>query len=141
MPYRKQTWLRWLASVPEPRSVRFGYLAAYFLWAVAGTSVLIQPPTSLSGAVGETLTYIWGAFLAVGAAVGACTVLTKYWFLERFAIWLTGAGIAVYGILVTTMHVIENGNRLPQLMFIVAGLIFLVVRYIRIKGPSIQPGK
>ena len=141
MPYRKQTWIRWITSVPEPRSVRFGYLLAYVLWAIAGISVLIQPPTSLSGAVGEGLTYLWGAFLAVGGTVGAGTVLTYYWYLERFSIWLTGAGVAVYGILVGSMHILESGNRLPQLMFILAGLVFLVVRYLRIKGPNIQPGK
>lgn len=141
MPYRKKTWIRWFITIPEPRAVRFGYLVAYILWAVAGVAVLIQPQSSLSGAVGETLTYTWGAFLAVGATVGACTVLTKYWFLERFAIWLTGAGVAVYGILIGTLHILESGNRLPQLMFILAGLVFLVVRYLRIKGPYIQPGK
>ena len=140
-PYRKSTWMRWFLSIPEPRSVRFGYLVAYLLWAVAGVSVLISPPTSLEGTVGPVLTYTWGSFLALGSIIGASTVLTIYWWAERLAIWLTGTGVAVYAILIVSMHLTSAGNRIPQLCFVLAGLAFLIVRYFRIKGARVQPGK
>lgn len=140
-PYRKSTWVRWLLSIPEPREARFAYLASYILWAIAGISVLLAPPLSIEGSLGSALTYVWGSFLALGSIIGASTVLTIYWWAERVAIWLTGTGVAVYAIIVATMHLTSTGNRIPQLCFILAGLAFLVVRYIRIRGARIQPGK
>lgn len=140
-PYRKSTWARWFLTIPEPREVRFAYLGSYLLWAVAGVSVLISPPTSLEGTLGPVLTYVWGAFLALGSVLGASTVLTIYWWVERLAIWLTGTGVAVYAILILSMHLTSSGNRIPQLCFVLAGLVFLIVRYLRIKGARVQPGK
>lgn len=130
-----------MSQVPEPRSTRFWYLGIYVLWAVAGVSVLLQPPTTISGVIGGALTFTWGGFLALGATGGALTVLTRYWWLERASIWLAGTGITVYAILVGSLHLIQDGNRIPQLMFVLTGLIALIIRYRRIRGSVIQPGK
>lgn len=140
-PYRRKTWIRWLLSIPEPRSVRFGYLIAYLLFAVAGVSVLVSPLLSLDGVLGPVLTYVWGSFLLAGSVLGAATVLTIYWWAERAAIWLAGTGITVYAILTIGQHVTSAGNHMVRLCFILAALVFLIVRYFRIKGARVQPGK
>lgn len=141
MPYRKSTWVRWFTRVPEPRSTRVFYLGMYVLWAIAGVSVLISPPTTLAGAIGETLAYIWGSFLAIGSAGAATVVLTKFWWVERVFIWLAGTGIFVYAMLVGSLHFMQDGNRVPQFSFILAGLLALAIRYLRIRGSAYQPGK
>lgn len=141
MPYRKQTWIKLIQKVPEPRSVPFFYAAIYAALLIAGVSVLIQPPSSIQSEIGPILSYAWGGFLATGSFIGLSAVLTPAWWLERIGILLAGSGAAVYAGIALIMHFGSEGNRIPQLMFILVALCALLVRFIRIRQAAYEPGK
>lgn len=96
---------------------------------IAGISVLVQPPSSIRSLIGPQLALAWSLLLAVGGALGAWSTLTRWWVIERIAIIFAGTGATIYGATVLANHFLEQGNRLPQLMFICAFIMALSIRH------------
>ena len=90
--------------------------------------------------IGPTLTMIWAIMLTAGGVLGAWSTLTKWWVSERAAILLAGHGAAIYGVTVFYNHIVSDGNRISQLMFIVFAIIALGVRFWDIRRLNRKPG-
>lgn len=140
---RKVQWhLRMAALIPEPRVVRTFYFVGYVMLLLGGISCLVRPLTSWEGTFGLAVTYAWAAILTVGAGVAASAVFTIYWALERIGLMLAGGGLAVYALVTVIMHITsEQGNRIPQTSVLVFALLMLVLRFVRIRGAIVEPGK
>lgn len=133
--------MRWLLAIPEPRVIRFFYGMIYAILLLAGVMVLVHPPMSIEGQLGELVTVMWGWFLAVGAGTGLAAVLTPYWFVERVGIFLATSGAAVYAVVVLYLQFAQSGNRIVQLCFILVAILALALRWVRIRGALIEPGR
>lgn len=140
---RKVQWhLRMAALIPEPRVVRSFYFVGYLLLLVGGISCLIRPLTSWEGTFGLAVTYAWAAILALGSLICAVSVFTIYWAVERIGLYLAGGGLVVYAAVTFAMHVTsEQGNRIPQTCVLLFALLMLVLRFVRIRGAIVEPGK
>ena len=127
-------------SIREPRAQRLVFSIAYTLLACAGLSAIASPPSSIEGAIGPILTYIWGGFLAAGGVCGAVSLWPGTWWLEKVGLALGAGGAAVYAVVVLNLHLTaSSGNRLPQ-FFIVAGLsLFFGLRAWEIRGLDSEP--
>lgn len=138
---KRRSWFWWFQNAPEPRSVTVGYAIIYAVLVVVGVSVTIDAPTTIQGEIGSRLTHLWGGFLIAGGLSGSALVWTRYWWLERVAVLIAGAGAAVYLGVVSMLIFTSGGNRIVQWGFIVIAVVALVLRYFRIRGSNIEPGK
>lgn len=139
---RRMRWhLRMAALIPEPRMVRAFHFVGYLLLLVAAVSCLFRPLSTWEGSMGLAVTYVWAAILALGSATAAASVLTIYWAVERIGIGLAAGGLAVYGLVTFLLHLTSDGNRLPQTAVIVFALLMLGLRFIRIRGAIVEPGR
>lgn len=138
---KRRSWFWWFQNVPEPRSVTVGYAIIYAVLVVVGVSVMIDAPLTIQGEIGSGLTNLWGGFLIVGGLSGSALVWTRYWWLERIAVLIAGAGAAVYLGVVGLLIFTAGGNRIVQGGFIVIAVVTLIMRYFRIRGFNIEPGK
>lgn len=136
----RRRW-RWIFTIPEPRVVRAFYAMIYAALLVAGVMVLVHPPMSIEGELGELITAVWGWFLVLGASAGFAAVLTPYWFVERVGIFLSVSGASVYAVVVLYLQFVQTGNRIVQLMFIIIAILTLTLRWVRIRGALIEPGR
>lgn len=139
---RQVRWhLRMAALIPEPRLVRAFHFAGYLVLLLLAVACLIQPLSAWEGTVGAPLTYVWAAIVTVGAAACAASVLTIYWAVERIGIGLAAGGLAVYGMVTVLLQLTDGGNRLPQVGLIVFTLLMLALRFVRIRGAIVEPGR
>lgn len=130
-------WLR----IQEPRIVSIVQTMVYALCFIGGLVTIIDPPTSIKGAFGYGATLAWGLFALVGGAMGMYAAPTGRWLVEKPAIIACGTAIVLYAGILLTLQFVEAGNRLPQLVFVLIGLLHFVARYWRIKPYSYEPGK
>lgn len=128
-------------TVPPPRSITLIQTIIYLILAAAGWSALTNPPRSITGNWGDSLTAIWGVSLLAGGAVAAIAAPTGRWFIEKPALLLVATGVVMYGTAIAALHVTEAGNRLVQLGFVTVVLAYLVVRFLRIHQFSYEPGR
>jgi hypothetical protein len=126
-------------SVTEPRHIKATYACVYLLVLTTGIATLLGPPRSIEGQLGTVLTVLWSVFLVVGGTVGAVTVLPGWWWAERMGIILTSTGIGIYGLVVLTLHLTQEGSRLTQLGMILLAWSVLVVRWVLIRHYSFEP--
>lgn len=130
-------WLR----VQEPRLITVLQTLIYLLCAGAGWSTITNPPSSVEGQLGASLTMLWGLFALIGGVSGALSCPPGKWLIEKPAILLCGTAILMYAGIIITLHLSSPGNRLPQLFFVLISLVSFAIRYARIKPYSYQPGK
>lgn len=131
----RRAWLR----IAEPRVLRLVFLVGYLVTLGTGIATLTNPPTTIEGALGPILSVSWAIFWIVGGTVGAATVLPGYWQAERAAAGAAMFGIAVYAVVVTTLHFTSSGSRLTQLGVLVLALLFYIVRLALIRGHDFEP--
>ena len=137
MPHRlvMRAW-RALTDPPHQKPV---YALVYVITIMTGLATLLMPPRSIEGVLGPLLMNVTGAAWLLGGLVCLVTLFTPWWWLERFGIGLAALGIASYGSVVLTLHVLESGSRLTQLgVIVLAGCLFLV-RYLSIREWSYAP--
>ncbi len=136
-------WLRkaW-ASVTEPRHLKVAYALFYAAAVGLGVIALVAPPQSIAGELGPVLTVAWGVLAILGGAVGAGTVFTGWWFLERLGIVLIWAALGIYLLVVVILQIsASEGNRGAQItLFVFAGGLFYV-RWWLIRSYSFEPRK
>lgn len=123
----------------EPRVIT---AATGVMWAILigiGAAALLAPPATISHQMGPTLTVVWAILLMVGGLAGLVGCLPGWFWIERVGLILTGTGASMYLAVVLLLHYAEPGSRLVQAGFVILTLDFLVVRWLRIRGPQIDP--
>ena len=128
----------WL-MLHEPRIIT---AATGVMWAILigiGTAALLAPPATISHQMGPTLTTVWAILLMVGGALGLVGCLPGWFWIERVGLILTATGAAMYLAVVLMLHYAEPGSRLVQAGFVSLALVSLVVRWLRVRGPQIDP--
>ena len=128
----------WL-MLHEPRIIT---AATGVMWSILigiGTAALLAPPATISHQMGPTLTIVWAILLIVGGLAGLVGCLPGWFWIERVGLILTGTGASMYLAVVLMLHYAEPGSRLVQAGFVILSLDFLVVRWLCIRGPQIDP--
>lgn len=135
-------WMHTLWSrIQEPRVVSIVQTLIYALCFTGGLVTIIDPPTSIKGAFGGGVTLAWGIFAVIGGLMGMYSAPTGKWLIEKPAIIACSTAVFLYAGLIITLQFTESGNRIPQLVFVLIGLLHFVNRYWRIKPYSYEPGK
>ncbi|KJL39900.1 hypothetical protein [Microbacterium trichothecenolyticum] len=125
--------------IKEPRFIRVLFLAGYIVTLTTGVVTLTDPPVTIEGALGPTLSVAWSLFWIIGGLAGAATVLQGWWEVERYAVAACMFGIGIYTIVLVTLHIASPGSRLTQLgMLAIAALLF-VLRLALIRGHDFEP--
>jgi hypothetical protein len=85
--------------IAEPRVIRLLQFAVYVSMAGAGSFVLLAPPTSFQGVLGQALVVMFGSFVLVGSLLGMFAVLPGIWWLERVGLLALTTGLMIYCVL------------------------------------------
>ena len=128
----------WL-MLHEPRIITAG---TGVMWAVLtgiGLAALLAPPATIAHQMGALLTVVWAALLLGGGLLALIGCLPGWYWVERVGILLAGSGAAMYLWVVLALHYQEPGSRLVQAGFVTLAIGSLVVRWLRIRGPQIDP--
>ena len=128
----------WL-MLHEPRIIT---AATGVMWSILigiGAAALLAPPATISHQMGPTLTVVWAILLIVGGALGLVGCLPGWFWIERVGLILAGTGATMYLAVVLMLHYAEPGSRLVQAGFVLLGIGSLVVRWLRVRGPQIDP--
>ena len=133
----RAAWLK----VHQPRVIAITYTAAYTVLTYAGVTALIDPPTSLEGAVGALSMGTLAALLVLGGALGAPSALLGLWWLERVAVIAVSISAGIYGGIILTLHMIGTGNRQLQLGFVLFVLLMQLIRWHRIRERPYDPAR
>src|SRR5690625_2755471 len=80
---------------PPSKPERLGWATFYGIFAVGGAVVLIFPPRTIGGALGDLLVTVWGV-LWVSALIPAWASLYNKYRVEYPTILLVTAGVAIY---------------------------------------------
>ena len=122
-----------------PRVERAIMFAIYLNAFVMGAAACIHPPSSMEGAIGTTLTYVWGGLLMACGAFGAYGVLPGLWWAERIAVRAGITGAAIYAAVVASLHATQPGNRIPQACAVLIVVLVFVGRAHKIRGINYEP--
>lgn len=119
-----------LTAPPRQKPV---YLFIYVATVYMGLVSLRVPPESIQAEMGPALTVTWSCLLLLGGAVGACTVLTRLWWLERLGLACAALGLTMYSTVVLYLHFSSEGSRLSQFgVLLVAGCAY-ALRWLAIR--------
>lgn len=130
-------WLR----VQEPRKQTAVYFLVYLGVTVLGAAIMLDPPRSLQGTIGQVLVVIWAGMLVLGGGTGLATVLQGWWWLERAGAWLCGFAMLVYGVAILALPVSQFSLRLATISFVLLGALLFVARLLKTRHYSYDPEK
>lgn len=125
--------------IPDPKHVSLVMTVAYLLFTLTGIATLMDPPSSIVGAAGETAITLVGWFFLAGGAIGMWAGATEFWQLERAGITAMAAGLATYAAFVIALQVTESGSRLTQLGVIIIAGCLLALRMAMIWRHDFKP--
>lgn len=129
-----------LGWVNEPKKLTYWTCAAYAILTVfTGLSSFLSPPSSLAHQMGPYVTMAWGGLILGGGTLAIAGCLPGWWWLERTGITCLMSGLGIYASVVLLMHSTSDGNRLPQLGAILACVVFLSIRWLRVRGAFADP--
>lgn len=126
-------------SVTEPRHMKAAFAVLYVITIGTGVATLLVPPTSIAGQLGAPLTVAWSVFLIMGGFGGLLTVFPGWWWAERLSIILVWTGLAIYGIVIVSLHFTSSGSRLTQLGVLMLSAGVGYVRWLMIRKYSFEP--
>lgn len=135
--YLLSLWLR----VQEPRKQSAAYFLVYLITTVLGAAILLDPPRTLQGTLGQVLIMVWAGMLVLGGGTGLFTVLPGWWWLERAGTWLCGFAMVVYGLAILALPVSQFSLRLATLSFMMLGVLLFAVRLLKTRHYSYDPEK
>ncbi|GAA4916044.1 hypothetical protein [Nesterenkonia rhizosphaerae] len=117
------------------------YAGAYVVVALAGLTVVLNPPNTIEGSAGW-MVHLWGWFSLVGATFAARACVQGKWMVEKPFLILCLGGLGVYAVTQFMLALAaDTGNRWP-ISLIVAALILLFLGRLGYIWPySYQPGK
>ena len=130
-----ELWTR----IREPRMVSVLRFCMYLTLLLGAVTALISPPRSIEGAVGELAMTGLATLLAFGGTLGAIAALPGTWWLERTAILAVTLALGIYGLVVVSMHLGGEGNRLLQLSIVVGLMLSQAIRWARIRERPYDP--
>jgi hypothetical protein len=130
-------WLR----IQEPRKQSVAYFFIYALTTTLGAAILLDPPRSLQGTIGQVLVMTWAAMLVLGGGTGLLTVLPGWWWLERAGTALCGFAMLVCGVAIGALPVTQLSMRLVTICLMMLGLMLFVVRLLKTSQYSYDPEK
>lgn len=126
--------------VKEPRTLTYLSCLAYaLLAALTGLSALLVPPTSITHHLGPLVTTTWGGLILVGGVLAIAGCLPGWWWLERVGIVGISGGLVIYALVVISLNSTSSGNRLPQTGAILVCLVFMAIRWLRVRGAFADP--
>lgn len=125
----KRIWAR----IHEPRAVAIIQAMIYAVLGFGGTTALINAPNTVEGAIGEHTMTVLALIIAVSCALGVPSALFGVQWLEQITVWGVFAAGVAYAWIIIELHAGSTGNRLLQLSFVIAVILYQVMRYIRIK--------
>lgn len=134
-------WAEVWEVITTPPHLRPLYLCIYVATVLIGVATFVSPPASVEGAIGPVLSTIWALSFIVGGALGAFTVLTPVWALERVALVFCLVGVTVYAFVVVWLHVLSppGSSRLTQIGIIVIATGAYLARVLVIGGYTYDP--
>ena len=113
---------------PPSKPERLGWATFYGIFAVGGAVVLIFPPRTIGGALGDILVTVWG-ILWVSAIVPAIASLYNRYRIEYPAILLVTAGVAIYAANIWA-QVPGTHTRTTQALTVTALAVGLTLRWL-----------
>lgn len=132
------------ALIAEPRIVTVAVTTSHALVAIAGVAGLHAPPATMVIASGTAtwLSAAWGLLLIVGGLLGVIGALPGWWYMERAGIIAQVAGLTMYVVPAAHLSITEpTGGRWAFTCLFAAGVGELVVRWLRISGPTLDPSR
>ena len=94
----------------------------------------MQAPQTVQGEIGAVSTTVLASMITVSTMLGIPAALFGWQWLER----IISAGIimsaGLYGWIIFVLHVSSPGNRLLQLSFVLAVILYQTIRVVRIAG-------
>lgn len=126
----KRIWAR----VHEPRAVAVIQALIYIVLCVGGITALINAPNTIEGAIGEGAMTTLAIILAVSCALGVPAALFGIQWLEQIVVWGVFSSGVIYALIIIGLQYGSTGNRLLQLSFVVAVILYQVMRFIRVHG-------
>ena len=113
---------------PPSKPERLGWATFYGIFAVGGAVVLIFPPRTIGGQLGDILVTVWG-ILWVTAIVPAIASLYNRYRIEYPAILLVTAGVAIYAANIWA-QVPDTHTRATQALTVTALAVVLTLRWL-----------
>ena len=113
---------------PPSKPERLGWATFYCIFAVGGAVVLIFPPRTIGGQLGDILVTVWG-ILWVTAIVPAIASLYNRYRIEYPAILLVTAGVAIYAANIWA-QVPDTHTRVTQALTVTALAVGLTLRWL-----------
>lgn len=113
---------------PPSKPERLGWATFYGIFAVGGAVVLIIPPRTIGGALGDILTTVWG-ILWVSALIPAWASLYNKYRVEYPTITLVTAGVAIYAANIWA-QVPGTHTRVTQALTVTALAVGLTLRWL-----------
>lgn len=128
--------------MPDPRDISVVYTIVYIVTLYTGIVTILQPPSSLSLAVGgpQTMALV-GILMTMGAVAALVGGAGEWWRMERIGVLGAGAGVLIYAAIVLGLHLTTEGSRLTQLGVIVLAELLFVVRMMMIRTFTFRPGR
>lgn len=126
----RRVWSR----IHEPRAVAILHAITYLILGIGGASVFVQAPQTVQGEIGAVSMTVLASMITVSTTLGIPAALFGWQWLER----IISAGIimsaGLYGWIIFALHVSSPGNRLLQLSFVLAVILYQTIRVVRIAG-------
>lgn len=115
----------------------------YSLTLIMGLSAIVSPPQSVEGAIGHTLTYVWGGLLVVSGTFGASGVVPGLWWAERVAVRAGITGASIYAAVLIYLQSHSDGlpgtNRIPAACAVLIVVVLFLGRSYKIRGINYEP--
>lgn len=137
---RPRWWARAWGRIKEPRAVTFLAWLGYVALTIVGAYALVNPPSTVEGALGPFAMYAVAGMVFAGALAGTVGSLPGWYEVERLGIASILGGSVIYSTLVLILHFTESGNRSFQAGFILFAAASLASRWVRIKDQTYEPG-
>lgn len=137
---RPSWWQRAWGHIKEPRVITLLAWLGYVALAIVGTYALVNPPSTVKGALGPFAMYATAGMVSAGGLAGVVGTLPGWREVERLGIASIIGGSAIYSTLALILHFTESGNRSFQAGFILFAITSLASRWVRIKDDTFEPG-
>ena len=129
---RLRWWQRAWLSINEPRIVAVLQCLVYVGFGASGVYALVSPPMTIAGEIGALAMTLLAGLLVFAGLLGSWTALRGIKWLERYAVVSVGLSAGIYAVIIAVLHSTTDGNRLLQLSFVVAVLMYQPIRYVRL---------
>ena len=129
----------WWLRVREPGATIASTSVLWLVLVVLGVTSLINPPSTITHEVGPELAALWAWALIGGATLGVSGCLSVWWWIERTGICATATALTIWLITIPASPVTPPGVRWALVELVVAVLVVLGIRWLRVSGLQVDP--